>query len=222
MIFLYEGKLNDLDYKIAKQIEENPTIISGHNIFDAADILGISPSKLTKYCNKVSLNGFKEMKYKIIQELEYQENMKMAISDVNINNLFTLATSKNVRNSLDLINNSERMIIVCSSQYVDLGNYISRKLRLNLNINCFCYAMDENFQIEYLNQGVITVFLNNNIDENRKTKWYRTKQNYIHITTKAIMPFVGYIPLVSDEDRCNLSYEIRVMIFFEWVINNKQ
>lgn len=221
MIFLYEGKLNNLDYKIAKQIEKDPTIISQHNIFDAADILGVSPSKLTKYCNKVSLNGFKEMKYKIIQELDYQENLKMDISDVKINDLFTSATNKNIRNSLDLIREHERIIIVCSSLYRDLGNYISRKLRLHLNINSFCYAMEDDFQVEYLNQEVLTIFIDNNIDIDKKTKWYRTRQNYIHLTTKPIMPFVGYVPLVSNEPQCSLSYDIRVMIFFEWIINNK-
>lgn len=222
MIFLYEGKLNNLDYKIAKQIEEDPTIISEHNIFDAAEILGVSPSKLTKYCNKVSLKGFKEMKYKIIQELDYQENIKMDISDVNINNLFTSATCKNVRNSLDLIKGHDRVLIVCSSSYIELGNYISRKIRMNLNINCFCYTMEDDFQIEYLNQGVLTIFIHNNINVDKQTKWYRTRQDYIHITTNPIMPFVGYVPLVVDKDKYKLSYEIKVMIFFEWIINNER
>lgn len=221
MIFLYEGKLNNLDYKIAKQIEEDPTIISEHNIFDAADILEVSPSKLTKYCNKVSLNGFKEMKFKIIQELNYRENSKMDISDIKINNLFSNATEKNIRTALDLIKDHERVIVICQCQYLELGNYVCRKLRINMDKNIFCYASDDCYQIEYLNENVLTIFIDNEIDVEKKNKWFRTRQNYIHLTNNPIMPFVGYVPLATDEFKSNLSYEIKIMMFFEWVFNNK-
>lgn len=66
MEFLFQGELNKIDENIAKILYSERHEIVNKNISEVAEHCNVSPSKITKYCKKIGLDGFKELKYKMV------------------------------------------------------------------------------------------------------------------------------------------------------------
>lgn len=66
MEFLFQGKLNKIDENIARILYSERHDIANKNISEVAEHCNVSPSKITKYCKKIGLDGFKELKFKMM------------------------------------------------------------------------------------------------------------------------------------------------------------
>lgn len=218
MLFLYNGNLNKLDMLIAKKIENKPQIIIDNNIYGAANEIGISASKLTKYCQKIKLAGFKEMKYKLNQELNYKVELKRrelnySLKNIIDTNYYTLANE--VR---ELIRDKNKLIIISNSEKFMLNLYLSQKMRMDLNIDIVSYVDTQNFNFEYLGDKPITLI----IDEKNEidiclASWYHIGLNYIHLTSQALAPTSGYLPLCLRTKVQIYNFDILIMLVIQWV-----
>lgn len=223
MVFLYDGKLNDLDVTIAKKIEENPQIILDNNIFDAAAILGISASKLTKYCQKISLHGFKEIKYKIQQYKVNQLYLNENIDQINIKDIINHQFYKRIIDVPPLIRDCEKIIVICDDNGLEFGNYITKELRKALKIDTICYTQSQDFTYEYINSKVLTIILDETgVFDLYNIKWYRLHNNYIQISSQMIEPAEDYYPISFKDANHVLPFDVGVIMLISWFKNKRQ
>ncbi|WOO87163.1 hypothetical protein RZE82_08600 [Mollicutes bacterium LVI A0039] len=220
MVFLYEGKLNDLDISIAQRIEKNPEIVTDNNIFRAADILEISASKLTKYCQKIGLKGFKEIKYKLDEELIRTQLQRQADHcDFKITSILDQKNHKHLIAIPKLLASSSKIIIVSNSSFQALTSYLAIKLRLDYHQAAINYTFDQDFSFEYLDDQVLTILVDETSQvTNFSSKWYRPNQNYIHITAKALKQQADYYPLSIINSEIKLPFDAAVMLIFSWLM----
>lgn len=223
MLFLYDGKLNDLDLSIAKQIDANPEIILENNIFDAAQILGISASKLTKYCQKIKLKGFKEIKYKIedeIRSIRYNSDIK---TNIDIKRLINPEYYGLIKGASNIVMTCSKIILICDDENYKLGMLLVTELRRLLMIDVVCYYEKQEIDFEYLNHEPVTVFIDESGSFNvRNPNWYRPGNDYIHLTNKQFVPCEGYYPICLENANLKYSFNIKIMVVLTWIKNIKK
>lgn len=222
MNFLYEGKLNKLDLTIARKIEENPTIITSCTIFEAAELLDVSPSKLTKYCQKIKLKGFKEIKYKLVQdEATQQIEDELSISEFKIKRLIDKETHQKLLEVPKLLRQSTKIIVVASAANYSLASYISTKLRIYTKRDAVPYINTQNFGFECTDPNVVIIIID---EENEisdfSVSWFRPGNKYIHITKKIAKPVSGYYPLKISKRSRDLPFDAIVILLFRWMAKN--
>lgn len=223
MLFLYDGRLNELDLSIAKQIDTNPRIILENNIFDAADILGISPSKLTKYCQKIKLKGFKEIKYKIEDETKSIKYTEELTYNIDIKALISHEYFDLVKEVSALILSSEKIIIIADECNYSLANLLCSELRKLLANDVVCYFEQQEFDFEYLSSKPVTIL----IDQAGKfdllsPKWYRIGNPYIHLTNEKLVPRENYYPISLANASLSYSFQIKVVMILAWIKNRRE
>ncbi len=212
MVFLYEGKLNELDLRIAYLIEQDPTIVSENNIYDAADLLEVSASKLTKYCQKIGLTGFKECKYKITEAIEQQKLINPQI-DLDITKFIDSEYQYVLSLIPNLVAQCQKVLVITSSNNTDLGYYISRKLRAMIHKDVVNYSFEQNYQFEYIATNVLVLLIDENeYIANNDSSWYRQGQNYIHVTNQPIAPQQGYYPLAVGNSKSTMPFDVKVLL----------
>lgn len=218
MLFLYDGRLNELDLSIARQIDANPKIILENNIFGAAQILGISASKLTKYCQKIKLKGFKEIKYKIDDEIKkrnYAEELKY---NIDIKALINGEYYTLISEAANIILNSSKIIIITDDENYALARLLVSEFRRLLAIDAVCYYQKQEFDFEYLNNAPTTIFLDEygaiNLYE---ATWYRPGNYYVHITNQMLVPRENYYPISLSNSSINYSFHVKVVMILSWL-----
>lgn len=223
MLFLYDGRLNELDLSIAKQIDANPKIILENNIFDAAQVLGISASKLTKYCQKIKLKGFKEIKYKIEEEIKQIKYTNETKVNIDIKKVVNPEYFGLIKGASRLILATSKIVVITDEENYELGKLVVSELRRLLVIDVVCYYEKQEMDFEYLNQEPLTIFL----DACGKFKlhnpnWYRPGNSYIHMTNEAFAPCEGYYPISLANTDIKYSFNIKIMIILTWIKNKKK
>lgn len=223
MTFLYEGKLNELDTSIAQMIDSNPKIITDNNIFEASRLLGVSASKLTKYCQKIRLDGFKEIKFKVEQELKREKYQKQDQKEISIEAIIQSRYHSKLDDIPLLINEATKIIIVTSLDNHSLGLYLCLKLREVSRKDVVVYVLDQKFSFEYLEGTVVTIL----IDEYTQmspllSDWFRSGNSYIHIMNEALLQTTNYYPLAVTDENTNLPFDAMVIIIFEWIRSYRQ
>ncbi len=218
MLFLYEGKLNDLDMVIAKAIDSNPEIIIDNTIFEAADIIGVSASKLTKFCQKINLSGFKEIKFRLEQELQNKKYLTQNVNIINIKSVINIQYHHRIFDVPPLLINAQKIIIVSNSDYYYFARYIAGELRRILKVDCTSYISDQDFSFEYLDEGVLTIF----IDEHGKidcmeTKWYRRGNKYVQISMEKLSPQNSFYPICVSDVELDYSFDVKLLIILSWI-----
>ncbi len=218
MLFLYEGKLNDLDMVIAKAIDANPEIILNNNIFEAAEIIGISASKLTKFCQKINLSGFKEIKYRLEQEIQNDNYMVQSGNEIDLKEVINNQYHHRLIDIPPLINNCTKILVVTNIKKSTLANHIAYELRTALETNVVSYTTNHDFSFEYKDENVLTVFIDkcNEIDV-FSCKWYRRGYNYIHLAEKQLPPHENYYPVYVGETELNYPFDIKVLMILSWI-----
>lgn len=218
MLFLYDGKLNQLDLAIAKEIDANPYIILENNIFVAAEILGISASKLTKYCQKIKLKGFKEIKFKIKQELAEIEYLEQNTNNIDIKSIINYDYHNRIVDLENLLFGCNKLIIVYDSQNTSLAKFIASELRSCLWVDVISYSYNQEFSFEYAKSKPLTMFVDQSGKINlRSAMWYRTGNEYIHLTDELLIPTQNYYPIALAESKLNYSYQIKVVMIVSWI-----
>lgn len=218
MLFLYDGRLNDLNLSIAKQIDANPKIILENNIFGAAQILGISASKLTKYCQKIKLKGFKEIKFKIDDEIrknKYAEEMKY---NIDIKSLINSEYYNLICEASTLILKSSKIIVITDDDNYTLACLMVAEFRRLLAIDVVCYYQKQEFDFEYLYNDPCTIFL----DERGSIKlydatWYRPGNKYVHFTNQMLVPRENYYPVSLTNAELNYTYHVKIVMIIAWL-----
>lgn len=223
MLFLYDGRLNELDLSIAKQIDANPKIILENNIFDAAQTLGISASKLTKYCQKIKLKGFKEIKYKIKEEtkiLKYKEDAKV---NIDIKTIINPEYYGLIKGASNLIFTSTKIVVIADKENYELGKLVVAELRRLLLIDVVCYYEKQEIDFEYLKQEPLTIFLDEGGNfELHDPNWFRLGNSYIHFTNEHFIPCEGYYPICFGNTNLKYSFNIKIMMVLTWIKNIKK
>ncbi len=219
MTFLYDGKLNVLDTAMAQKIEAMPTIITTNNIFDAAESLGVSASKLTKYCQKINLKGFKEMKYRLIQELEHERYFNTQSTIIKIEDLIKKESYHKLFELPTLINDARKIIILVTEDDLYFGQYITSILRRKLAIDVVVYSFSQDVSHEYLESHVITIMIDRTLSlKTVSNDIYRTGNKYIHIAEQELQVKAGYHPIMPvDFDSANTSFDVIVLSIFNWL-----
>lgn len=223
MFFLYDGRLNELDHQIACEIEKNPQFVISHNIYQTAEHIGISPSKLTKYCQKIKLSGYKELKYKIQSSIDQQKYLRQMdtmqdftlitkiIENSTINNLYSLPA---------LIDKCNKIILICDQSDLGLGNYFTYKLRKSLNKDISVYPYTANYQHEYITENVLSII----IDTSQTiTKEYlysnRVGDNYVHYCSTPLNSHINYYPIKFIEG--DIPFDAKLCLIISWISNYK-
>lgn len=220
MLFLYDGNLNALDLMIAKKIEKTPQIISENNIFEAAQILGISASKLTKYCQKINLKGFKEMKYKLSQELEKSLELQPKLDNINIKEIVNDQFHSRLFTMPALLQSAKKIILITDAICHPLASYICYQLRSSLHVDVVVYQYEQDISFEYFSDDVLTILIDKTGDmQNSTSGWYRLGYKYIHITPNVKMYHDDYIPICLNDSMLSYPFDLKVLIIFEWCIS---
>lgn len=218
MLFLYDGRLNDLDLSIARHIDANPNIILENNIFGAAQILGISASKLTKYCQKIKLKGFKEIKYKIEDELKLKKYAEDTIYNIDIKSLINVEYYNIIIEAARIVSKCEKIIIIVDEENHSLAMLMVTELRKFLAIDVVCYYEKQEFDYEYLSEQPVTIFLDEKGTINlQSAKWYRTGNPYIHLTNRQFVPRENYYPIGLSNASINYSFHVKIVMILTWL-----
>lgn len=219
MTFLYDGKLNALDTTMAKKIEAKPSIITTNNIFDAAENLGVSASKLTKYCQKINLKGFKEMKYRLIQELQHERYFQHTTSILRIEDLIKKESYQKLFELPDIINNSRKLIILVNEDDLYFGQHVVNIFRRKLAVNAVVYSFSQTVSHEYLENEVVTILIDRKQTLSSLSKdIYRIGNKYVHITEKTLHIKQGYHPIITiDTEEADTSFDVIVLLIFDWL-----
>ncbi len=226
MTFLYDGKLNELDFEIAAKVERNPYIVVNNNIYYAAKNLDISPSKLTKYCQKIKLSGFKEFKFKLQEEL-YQQNL----SDLNfasqnnnqlINECIKAATLKNLYLIEEKIIVTNRVLVVDSDMSSGLARYLCYRLRKTTNKDVIYYDAKQNFSHEFVNQSIVVIVIDaHNQALDTVNNWYRRGHQFFHICSRTEYSQPGYYPILINNANVGLGMTAKVVTILDWIVTER-
>lgn len=216
MTFLYDGKLNELDLQMAYRIEQNPIIITQNNIYDAAHLLDVSASKLTKYCQKINLSGFKECKYKVTQAVEQQKIIDPKI-DIDIRNVIDDEYQYIISLVPQLFAECQKILIISSSDNSALAYCIARKLRAMIHKDVVTYTFEQNYNFEYIESSVLVLVIDeSDLISKTNNEWYRQGQNYIHITNFPLVRQPGYYPLPVGNSRSTIPFDVKVLLISNW------
>ncbi len=223
MIFLYDGKLNDLDLTIAKQIEADPHLILDNNIFEAAEILGVSASKLTKYCQKVQLKGFKEIKFRVNQELNDSLYIEQSKDTIDIKSIINSEYHNRIPDLELLISNCSKIVLISDSNSQALATFATSELRRGLGIDVVNYTNMQDFSFEYFTDNTLTIFVDQpGTLELTSSMWYRVGNKYLHLTEQELLPAKNYYPINLDNSQLNFSYSIKLVMIIAWIIHKKK
>lgn len=225
MFFLYDGKLNDLDLKVAKRIEDNPQYVINHNIYQTAELIGISPSKLTKYCQKIKLSGFKELKYKIqtnIQQVTYLKRSEQMEDFTVLLKFIDLNTIGNLYLIPKLIDECEKILIICGSYDIGLGNYFTLKLRKYIDRPIFTYPVGANYNHEFASGAVLSIVIDTtNTIQDRDIVSLRPTDKYIHFGNTQVSSISNYIPILFTDNGSPMPFDSKLCLVISWIINYK-
>lgn len=224
MTFLYDGNLNALDTTMAQQIETMPTIITTNNIFDAAEKLGVSASKLTKYCQKINLKGFKEMKYRLIQELQHERYFNNQPEIFKIEELIRKESYQKLFELPSLIEGSRKIIILVTEDDLYFGQYLTNILRRTIAIDAVVYSFSQTVSHEYLEANVLTIIIDRTLVlQSLSNDIYRVGNKYIHIADEALQVKPGYHPITTvDSQASNITFDVIVLSIFNWLFKQME
>ncbi len=224
MTYLYNGKLNELDKSIAQKIEDDPYFFVDHNIFESSDYLDISASKLTKYCQKIGLTGYKELKYKIrtsIEQSKYLVEGDGENSFVLLAKFVDEACLVNLFSLPKLLHEKKRVVIIAGYHHLPLAQYMAKRLRQTSGKDVVAYEIGESYQHEYRSADVIAVVID---DEKRKIEEEMAIEatNYnvsiIHIAPYGMKITESYLSIKISEDMHSLPYDAKLFMIISWLI----
>lgn len=224
MTYLYNGKLNDLDKNIAQQIEDNPYFIVEHNIFQSSDFLGISASKLTKYCQKIGLTGYKELKYKIrssIDQSKYLANEDSENSFMLITKFVEEACLTNLFAMPKAISDKKRIIIIAANNYYPLAEYFCKRLRQVSGKDVCVYKVDEDYSQEFRCADALMIVLDDmahkmNVDVMEDA--LHCTVNIVHIAPYSLKMNELYTSIKISNEQYSLPYDTKLFIIITWLI----
>ncbi len=227
MTFLYDGKLNGLDFEIAAKIERNPYIIINNNIYYAAKNLDISPSKLTKYCQKIKLSGFKEFKFKLQEELYQQNFNELNFIDQSNNHVINECAKATTIKNLYLVDEkicaTNRVLVVDSDMSSGLARYLCYRLRKTTNKDVIYYDTKQNFSHEFVNQSIVVIVIDaHNQALEMVNNWYRRGHKFFHICSRTEYSQPGYYPILINDENVGLSMTAKLVTILDWIVNERQ
>lgn len=223
MNFLYNGKLTKMDLQIARAIEQDPQLVVDCNIHQLAQKLNVSATKITLYCKKINLSGFKEFKYIISQYIYEQNNNKSKVGNINIKDIVSIECYHQLVSIVQLLIDASKIIVVTYSNSLEFANYIARKLKVETKVETSAYLAIQNFSFEYNDVKVLTIFLDeyNQLDL-YNIKWYRPESYYIHISTDIQSEKADYYPISFNQMNNQLPFDVAVIISLTTLLNNRK
>lgn len=84
MMFIKEkdtSHFSDIDFQLTNYIQDNPKTVSDLKLKELSSMLYVSESAIVRYCKKIGLTGFNELKYQLKNELalKKQNNFKTRV-----------------------------------------------------------------------------------------------------------------------------------------------
>lgn len=133
------GLLTKNEKRVANFLIDNPNIIISNDIITAANTMFISKSTLTRFCTKLGLENYKELKYILKQNENQKTSSKQQLDSVidefhneytNILNKFKLTVDdKIIEKSVQYITNPKHTYIIGIGQ----SGYLAQDLSLRLS-----------------------------------------------------------------------------------------
>lgn len=92
----YKKEAQGTEKEIIKYILENPEKVANETIYYLAENTFTSPSSITRFCKKLSFNGYKAFKNSLISEVAIRKSAKKAVQD-------EITKSDEIDNIIDII-----------------------------------------------------------------------------------------------------------------------
>ncbi len=221
MTFLYNGKLNDLDFKIASFIERNPCFVTNNDIFTIANRIDVSASKITKYCQKIGLTGFKELRYKIAEILKVNAlSSDDFSSQLVISDLIQWRSVDNFERCKYLITASKHIAIIATNEQIGLAMYLCQKLRSRYAKDIFYYEQHVDLENFKTSSDFLFIVLGQTEDffkQHKAMKMRISRSKIIHLCNEELSLGNYYYPILVDEENWSFSNEIKHFIILTWL-----
>ncbi|MGL4589127.1 MAG: MurR/RpiR family transcriptional regulator [Mycoplasmatales bacterium] len=130
--FLYGTKLSQTEYNISQLIEANISTIIGMSITEIAEFCSVSPSKITKYCKKLGLSGYKELQYELRHKRheDLNDNSPFEYQREKILSFFSNYDQTKIEELISLIDSSEKVYFYGRGPSLKVAEYFAPRLHL--------------------------------------------------------------------------------------------
>lgn len=146
--------LTDLEKEISKYIIKHKKEILDMNIEDLAKTLYVSKSAILRLCKKIEISGFKELKIKLVQELNDVRN------DVDVNFPFALNDDElQIANKMKKLYEDaihDTLALIDKKQLSEIANLINDASVVDLYTHAHNLNVANNFQDQLLSIGKTT------------------------------------------------------------------
>lgn len=141
MEYLFSDKLSKLEMRISKVLLENVDELEDLTITDISNLAYVSPATITKYTKKLGFNGYKELKYRLIQDHNKQEiKENYILSQKNkIDIFFEYLDIEKLKHLASKITSSEYVCMYGEGFSLDICNYFADKIKSVCNIPVVVY-----------------------------------------------------------------------------------
>ncbi|MCD2257507.1 MurR/RpiR family transcriptional regulator [Agrilactobacillus fermenti] len=240
-MFQYEDiqKLNPLELNVYEYVISHKSEITKMTIRELAKIIGVSTSTVLRFCTKVGLNGFSELKFYVKQNLQGQPKYVPHTSIVDtVNEFFYRADDQQLTSSIQ----SAAKLIVRTKLTVFLGigssNYFSQYgARILANLGIYTLTINDPFQPKpnaLIDPSQVTLIVLSVSGETEQTlthaQFYKEQgASLIAITntTKSTLAHIAdvnitYNVLEVRDGSLNLTTQVPLVFILEMLMNEVQ
>ncbi|QQK07278.1 MurR/RpiR family transcriptional regulator [Miniphocaeibacter halophilus] len=209
------SNFSDIDFEILNFINNNINLVSNMNIEDLSNILFTSKSTIVRFCKKIKLDGFSELKYILKNESTTNTNIFNDFMSHNIymyNNFVKNIELDKILSAVDLISNNDPLYIFGHSLseipakylYTVLNSLDRRCVFINKPIlmKSISSSLDEKSTIL-----IISANLNNSIYEDIVKTSINNKSKIILITRNHHSNLIPYANIAIFSNDKNISYK---------------
>lgn len=163
MDFLFKSELTRTQIMIANFIYENSEIVSTSTISQLADLCFVTPSQITKYCQKIELTGFKQLREKLIN---YNINNIKSVDNINVLIEQNIKVLENINYDkfyelIDRVQNAENIFVYSSIEYYNITSFFIKRLQYECESKIYeIYDIKNNLKFIQKQKGCLLILVN--------------------------------------------------------------
>ncbi len=163
MEYLFSDKLSNSELNISKVLLDNIDSIDNITITQLSKMAFVSNAAITKYAKKLGFSGYKELKYKLINDsVKKEENVGyIQKHHQKINDFFTTLNINKLEDLAKTIKKSQYICMYGKGPSLGVCKYFSSRIKAVSNIPVLVYEDDQmiDIELENINDNKTIIFL---------------------------------------------------------------
>ncbi len=149
MKYLFNNNLTKVEHEIAQYFYSHHKQIKDKTISDVAKACHVSPSKISKYANKIGYSGYKELKYQLLRENnQVVQNESVEFHKNQINQFFELFNIEQVEHLAQEIKKHSKIILWGDGPSRKVAEYFESRIRIASGNQVVTYSDRQTFSLD--------------------------------------------------------------------------